>query len=85
MLLRAVIGREGSVPNLEPLNQLVNSRLVRAAMDAVSQWRYKPALLNAVPVEVVSQIEVNFTLAPADAMQKWTRVLGAGLGAAGFV
>ena len=36
--------------------------LVQAAKDAVSQWQYKPTLLNGEPVEVVTTIEVNFTL-----------------------
>jgi protein TonB len=36
--------------------------LVQAATEAVRQWRYKPTLLNGEPVEVVTQIDVNFTL-----------------------
>jgi protein TonB len=35
---------------------------VRAAMEAVQLWRYKPYLLNDQPVEVDTQINVNFTL-----------------------
>jgi protein TonB len=35
---------------------------VEAAKQAVSQWQYKPTLLNGDPVEVVTTIEVNFTL-----------------------
>jgi protein TonB len=31
-------------------------------MDAVRQWVYQPTLLNGQPVEVVTQIDVNFTL-----------------------
>jgi protein TonB len=31
-------------------------------LQAVKQWRYKPTLLNGQPVEVVTQIDVNFTL-----------------------
>jgi protein TonB len=37
--------------------------LVRAAIAAVSQWRYRPTVLNGIPVPVDTQIEVNFTLA----------------------
>jgi protein TonB len=37
--------------------------LVKAALDAVKQWRYQPTLLNGDPVEVVTEIDVNFTLA----------------------
>ena len=36
--------------------------LVQAATDAVKQWVYKPTLLNGEPVEVITQIDVNFTL-----------------------
>ena len=37
--------------------------LVPAAMDAVRQWRYRPYMLNGDPVEVDTQITVNFTMA----------------------
>jgi periplasmic protein TonB len=36
--------------------------LAAAAIDAVKQWRYKPYILNGEPVEVETQITVNFTL-----------------------
>jgi protein TonB len=36
--------------------------LVQAAMDAVCQWRYRPYILNNEPVEVETQITVNFLL-----------------------
>jgi protein TonB len=36
--------------------------LVAVAMEAVQQWRYKPTLLNGEPVEVITVIDVNFTL-----------------------
>ena len=36
--------------------------LVPAALDAVKQWVYQTTLLNGNPVEVVTQIDVNFTL-----------------------
>jgi protein TonB len=31
-------------------------------MEAVKQWIYKPTLLNNEPVEVITQVDVNFTL-----------------------
>jgi protein TonB len=37
--------------------------LVKAAVDAVSQWLYRPYHLNDQPVEVETQVTVNFTLA----------------------
>jgi hypothetical protein len=63
VLMRAVIGKDGSVISLQPRNQLVDQRLVRSAMEAVQQWRYNTTLLNGNPVEVLTEIEVNFTLA----------------------
>jgi hypothetical protein len=30
----------------------------------VKQWKYKPYLLNETPVEVETQVQVNFTLVP---------------------
>jgi protein TonB len=36
--------------------------LVKAAMDAVKQWVYKPTYLNGAPVEVVTEVDVNFRL-----------------------
>jgi outer membrane biosynthesis protein TonB len=56
----AVIGKDGAIQKLD----LVEGPplLVPAAMDAVKQWIYRPTLLNGKPVEVVTQIDVNFTL-----------------------
>lgn len=56
----AIISREGTIQNL----QLVRGHplLVQAAKDAVLQWRYRPTLLNGQPVEVVTDILVNFML-----------------------
>jgi hypothetical protein len=31
-------------------------------VEAVKQWRYQPTLLNGETVEVITQIDVNFTL-----------------------
>jgi TonB family protein len=62
VLMAAVIGIDGSVMSLEQVNKQVDSRLAQAAMDAVKQWHYQPTLLNGNPVEIVTQIEVNFTL-----------------------
>jgi periplasmic protein TonB len=37
--------------------------LVQSAIDAVRQWRYRPYILNGDPIEVETQIVVNFSLA----------------------
>ena len=56
----AIIAKDGSIQNL----QLITGHplLVQSATDAVKQWLYEPTLLNGEPVEVVTQIDVNFTL-----------------------
>jgi len=56
----AIIGRDGTIQNLTLVSG--HPLLVQAATEAVKQWRYKPTLLNGEPVEVVTQIDVNFTL-----------------------
>jgi protein TonB len=35
---------------------------VQAAINAVRQWRYRPYYLNDQPVEVETQVTVNFSL-----------------------
>jgi periplasmic protein TonB len=60
VILSAVISKEGTIQDLK-----VNSGhplLVQAAMDAVRRWQYKPTMLNGEPVEVSTEIDVNFTL-----------------------
>jgi periplasmic protein TonB len=61
VVLQAIVSREGRIENLQVISG--NPFLARAAVDAVSQWRYRPYRLNGVPVEVETQITVNFTLA----------------------
>jgi len=56
----AVIGRDGTIQNLTLVSG--HPLLVPSATEAVRQWRYQPTMLNNEPVEVVTQIDVNFTL-----------------------
>ncbi len=56
----AIIGIDGKIQNLTLVSG--HPLLVPAAQDAVKQWVYQPTLLNGEPVEVVTQIDVNFTL-----------------------
>jgi protein TonB len=58
--LQAVIAKDGTVQELQVLSG--HPLLVAAALDAVRQWRYQPTLLNGEPVEVVTTIDVVFTL-----------------------
>lgn len=60
VVLHAIIAKDGTVQEL----QLISGPplLVRAAMDAVRQWRYQPTMLNGEPVEVDTTISVIFSL-----------------------
>lgn len=59
--LEAVISKDGTIQDLKVVSG--HPLLVKAATDAVQRWRYQPTLLNGEPVEVVTEIDVNFTLA----------------------
>ncbi len=61
VVLRALISKDGSIENLRVLGG--HPMLVKAAIDAVSRWRYRPYYLNGEPVEVETQVTVNFVLA----------------------
>jgi protein TonB len=56
--LHAIIARDGSVQSLNAISG--HPLLVRAALDAVGQWRYRPYYLNGEAVEVETFITVNF-------------------------
>jgi TonB family protein len=56
----AIIGKDGSIQNLDLISG--DPMLADTALEAVKQWIYKPTLLNGNPVEVITQIDVNFTL-----------------------
>jgi protein TonB len=58
--LEAVINKEGVIEELKVISG--HPLLIQAALDAVKQWRYQPTMLNGVAVEVVTTIDVNFTL-----------------------
>lgn len=58
--LRAIISKTGAIENLQALSG--HPMLVSAAVNAVRQWRYRPYLLNGEPVEVETEITVNFML-----------------------
>ncbi len=58
--LQALIGKDGAVQDLQLMEG--PPELVQASLDSVRQWVYRPTLLNGEPVEVVTTIEVNYTL-----------------------
>jgi TonB family protein len=54
------IGKDGHVTNATVISG--DPILAQAALEAVRQWLYRPTLLNGSPVEVDTQVDVNFTL-----------------------
>jgi len=60
VLLQAEISKDGTIENLHLISG--HPMLAPAAIEAVKQWKYKPYILNGEPVEVETQITVNFTL-----------------------
>jgi|SRR5579871_28146 periplasmic protein TonB len=60
VVLFAVISRDGTITNLHAVSG--HPILIPAAVQAVEQWRYRPYILNNEPVEVETQITVNFVL-----------------------
>src|ERR1700687_574463 len=56
--IEATINKEGNVTNLKVLSG--DALLAHAAAEAVRKWRYKPYYLDGQPVEVQTQITVNF-------------------------
>ena len=58
--LLASVNREGTITGVKVLNG--DSVLARSAVEAVRQWKYRPYLLNGEPVEIETQITINFRL-----------------------
>ena len=60
MEFTATISKQGTIEGLTLKSG--HPLLVNAAREAVLQWRYRPTILNGEPVEVITDIIVNFTL-----------------------
>lgn len=58
--LSAHISKSGDITNIQVLSG--DQMLSQAAVDAVKQWKYKPYYLDSQPVEIQTQITVNFKL-----------------------
>jgi periplasmic protein TonB len=56
--LKAIISKEGTIEGLQRITG--HPMLMAAAMDAVKQWRYRPYMLNGEPLEVETDVVVNF-------------------------
>ncbi|HSB74031.1 MAG TPA: TonB family protein [Terriglobales bacterium] len=60
VVLKAVIGKDGTIAELRPLQG--PEELTAAAIDAVQHWRFRPYELKGKPVEVETDIRLNFEL-----------------------
>jgi len=56
--LEVVIAKDGTVEKLRVLDG--HPLLVEAAEAAVERWRYQPTVLNSSPIEVVTEVDVDF-------------------------
>ena len=60
VMVKAIISRDGVITHAEA--ESGQTLLVQAALAAVRQWRYRPYYLNHEPIEVETEITVNFVL-----------------------
>ena len=68
VVLQIVIGKDGSVRSVRLING--DPTLAPAAIESVTQWKYKPYVLNGEPVEVDTQVSVPFSLPDARKPQR---------------
>lgn len=59
--LHALIGTDGTIQSLQVFSG--DPLFIQSALDAVTQWRYRPTTLSGVPVEVDTHITVVYVLA----------------------
>ena len=64
VVLHAVISMDGKPLSLRVMNSQIDPDLARSAVEAVSQWRYTPTLLNGEAIEVDTTINVVYSLNP---------------------
>ena len=63
VILQAIVLKDGTVGNIEVLRcDHPNLGFEEAAVEAVTQWRYKPATQNGRPVDVYLTVNVQFSL-----------------------
>jgi len=60
--VEAIIDKAGFIANAKLVSSVAPPDMIQAALDAINQWQYKPALLNGEPVDILTEITVNFTL-----------------------
>jgi len=66
VLLQIKIDESGNVTEVRPVSVAADVRiqrdptLIKAAEDAVKQWKYEPTLLNGQPIAVITTVTVTF-------------------------
>ena len=60
VVLRAIIGKDGALQNVALAQE--PSLLSAAVLEAVKKWRYQPRYQHGVPVEVDTQITIDFEI-----------------------
>jgi TonB family protein len=65
--LAVIISADGNVTDIRVISG--HPLLIPAALEAVKDWKYSPTLLNGEPVEVSTQVDINFTLSDQPAQQ----------------
>ena len=60
VVLRAIIGKDGALQNVALAQE--PSLLSAAVLEAVKKWRYQPRYQYGVPVEVDTQITIDFEI-----------------------
>ena len=58
VVLRVLVGKNGAVNSAKYVSGPTN--LMASAVNAVLQWRYKPTMMNGLPVEVDTTVSVVF-------------------------
>lgn len=58
--LRAIIATDGTIKSLQVVSG--DAGFIQSALDAVTQWRYRPTVLNGQPVEIDTFITVMYNL-----------------------
>ena len=58
--LRAIIATDGTIQSLRVVSG--DPLFYQSALDAVSQWKYRPTVLNGEPVEIDTFITVIYNI-----------------------
>lgn len=62
VVLSAIVSKEGVPIDLKILQNGGNAEFATAAIDAVRQWSYQPTLLNGMPIDALTTIQIDFKL-----------------------